>query len=464
MASITKGWATSFIYKQDLTSYYMNSVVRSVIRPGIYNANISVGKSSEAPNMGIIPSSQTLQDYYLLSIKKGTTFVFSNDYFTDPTIGIRRNFYHYDESESKLSGEETSCILKSVALSDFTVSLGDLSEYNGLYAIYACMRYDPLATDIYNITAPAFIILKIESGVPFTSLISGNSVLHPAELNSRDITLDDNFILDGLKSLDNTDYLKYNYYLNLGFLKINNGELGTFTGRGLPEYRYPLSLGESTLLPEIIPNLTASSGDADLKKLYFDIPKSFIGTTIMESPAPSSPIAEGEDNPEYVNWEVGYFSGRQSSSESSDNKIVFDAGDNGVFAVYGTASVLGNKNSIESNLKISYGKRALPGITLNSYESDFTYLDVSPFNINALLGSIKNKDIWSYVIDSIRQDSHSDPNEITDIIPIALVTVENGVINHAKTLCYFGLQERMSKINTLNVKEHNVFNVIPVMA
>ena len=62
---IDKSWMTTFIYEQDLRSYYMNNILYSLLHTGVYNADISISS-----NNGIL----------FLNIKKGTTLVFSNDY------------------------------------------------------------------------------------------------------------------------------------------------------------------------------------------------------------------------------------------------------------------------------------------------------------------------------------------------------------------------------------------------
>ena len=62
---VNNSWMTTFIYEQDLRSYYMNNILYSLIHTGVYNANISISTSN-----GVMS----------LNIKKGTTLVFSNDY------------------------------------------------------------------------------------------------------------------------------------------------------------------------------------------------------------------------------------------------------------------------------------------------------------------------------------------------------------------------------------------------
>ena len=62
---ISDKWMTTFIYEQDLRSYYMNNILYPLLHIGVFNSDISISSGN-----GIL----------FLNIKKGTTFIFSNDY------------------------------------------------------------------------------------------------------------------------------------------------------------------------------------------------------------------------------------------------------------------------------------------------------------------------------------------------------------------------------------------------
>lgn len=458
MASISKGWSTSFIYKQDLTSYYMNSLLRTIVRPGIYNANMGICNHGTVT----VGSQRGQSDSLCLYIKKGTTFVFSNDYKNDDSLGYRRNFNHVDESYLGVTSDESFCLIKSVALSDMYVFLGVMPN-DGVYSIQTFMYYNPLTTGMGDTDTPTFFLVKENTDSENNDLLYKiiSETRYSSGQNSTDqgmnITEGNPLIIEGKDSLNAKD-IQNNFYLNVGFIKVVGGEVVSFTGRGLPEYRYSSNLDSYKMIPDIIPDMIEKVDTHHSKKtLYFDIPESFIGTAVIKNNMETSSTGFEDSN-----WEGAYFNSR---STTVSKRISF--GEDGTFAVYGLVSNIVSFNSDPSirSLDISFKSTVIPSsISVSSTTSlGDVPLDVSLFNVYSLLSSLENKDIWSYVIDSIRQDSDSNPNEITDIIPIALVTVKDGAISHSKTLCYFGLQERLAKINTLNVREHNIFNVIPVM-
>ena len=475
MSSISKGWSTSFIYKQDLTSYYMNSLLRSVIRPGIYNANMGICNNSTA-TVGDLSSSPVC-----LLIKRGTTFVFSNDYWKEnDNLGYRRNFNHADPSFVGVSADENFCLIKCVALSDMKVALytnsADLTLNSGNYSIHAYIKYNPLDTDNMDTNSPTFLIVNHDQTNTETNLYENVSIKRASsEIGGQSpVVSGQTLIIDGNSSLGTNDSLSF--YLNVGFFKVENvtvdnetvKKVTSFTGRGLPEYRYSPILDSYKMTPDIIPDFNSEG------TLYFDIPESFVGTTVIKNPDSLC------TNPsKYSDWEGAYLSKRKKS-DSISSKITFSSSDTGVFAVYGFVS---NSKSYSvaptsiSNTVLKFGKCLLPNLSLPDLNpSDPPLgdvpLDVSYINAYSLLDGIQGKDIWSYVIDHVRDEGpliiegsgqSQTTTEVTDIIPMALVTVNGGSIDHSKTLSYFGLQERLGKINTLNVREPNIFNVIPVM-
>ena len=112
MASIgNPAWSTTFFYAQDLRSLYMNGLLANIVKPGIYNPNMAVfakdtsqGSASNPSNNPILKD--TPQGLYLY-IKKGTTFIFSNNYrYTNNKDVVR---------DMKSTG---SFIIKSTTLDD----------------------------------------------------------------------------------------------------------------------------------------------------------------------------------------------------------------------------------------------------------------------------------------------------------------------------------------------------------
>ena len=81
MAGQTSSWSTTFFWEQDLRSLYMNGLLNSILKPGIYNANIGIfATSGTAENTNVsLPKAPGIYLY----LKRGTTFVFSNNYLYD---------------------------------------------------------------------------------------------------------------------------------------------------------------------------------------------------------------------------------------------------------------------------------------------------------------------------------------------------------------------------------------------
>ena len=112
MASIgNPAWSTTFFYAQDLRSLYMNGLLANIVKPGIYNPNMAVFAKDTSTDSASNPSNNSIlkdtpQGLYLY-IKKGTTFIFSNNYrYTNSKDVVR---------DMKSTG---SFIIKSTTLDD----------------------------------------------------------------------------------------------------------------------------------------------------------------------------------------------------------------------------------------------------------------------------------------------------------------------------------------------------------
>lgn len=197
------GWMTSFIYEQDLTSAYMNGVLYSLFRPGIYNADFILkrGKYDKGSEEGTGLS---------LFIKKGTTFVFSNDYMNiydqlensgNVTDQLYRRTFTCNVPDSTKNKEPKSLlggnfplIIKCVAMRDILItgiaqpapanSGNDMScqrwegESSAPDVLYLCalMRYDQTGTNDFP-SVPIFLLVRNNPyyGSNKTSIYYGNS-------------------------------------------------------------------------------------------------------------------------------------------------------------------------------------------------------------------------------------------------------------------------------------------------
>lgn len=115
-------WATTFFWEQDLRSLYMNGLLNSVLKPGVYNANMflfaTAGNSSSSETA--FPWLPVTPGVYLY-LKKGTTFVFSNNY----------KYIPIDSSRNALTQDlETpgNFLIKSVVLNDTAVCIQEVND------------------------------------------------------------------------------------------------------------------------------------------------------------------------------------------------------------------------------------------------------------------------------------------------------------------------------------------------
>ena len=102
---IDKSWMTTFIYEQDLRSYYMNNILYSLLHTGVYNADLSISSYN-----GIL----------FLNIKKGTTLVFSNDY-----VDIKKEV---EEADNTLGSDSSSTIIGRSFNGKFNFRSGETVE------------------------------------------------------------------------------------------------------------------------------------------------------------------------------------------------------------------------------------------------------------------------------------------------------------------------------------------------
>lgn len=493
MAIISSGWSTSFIYQQDLTSYYMNNVLRSAIRPGVYNANLAVyyGRPSA-------PAQQSSQNkMWCLTIKKGTTFVFSNDYTLGYEGKFRRNFNLIESNGfSPMTGDSNRvALIKSVALYDMSIPITDtISNDSEIIPIFAYLYYNPQTSNERSLSSPSFFI-GTEAPSTESYLYKTNTVMYESGSGAPSSISDLGFVKDGstdsIATMENDHGSILNqYFLNLGFLvntgRTENGKaVLAFTGRGLPEYRHSITMDTNTLMPDVIPSALIKSGNQTFSRVFFDIPSSFIGNTIYEDIMKSAHTRDFENS-----WESAYLV-KMAPSDFGSSYVDVTGTSSGIDVIYATVSNIKSYSEDVSDVTISKDNgikyhimnltlpggvipeslnladwidtRDRAGNTLSEIDQ-FAVLDISPMNVKRLSDSLIGVDIWDKVMDNVREDSEMDPNEITDIIPIAVIFKDTGnSMIPSNMLSYFGLQNQMSKINSLNVREHNIYNIIPVI-
>lgn len=557
---IDKSWMTTFIYEQDLRSYYMNNILYSLLHTGVYNADISISS-----NNGIL----------FLNIKKGTTLVFSNDY-----VDIKKEVEEADNTlvsdssstiigrsfngKSKVSyggkGESKVSLIKCVALEDMVLRLNYLGASNSLNAstedrhicangfnksayIYAVIRYSADGTSD-SFIKPEFRLLVNNDSYssdytkeePVESRYFYKFMPHTKGTVGK-LEVDDGNPPDGVDSESFSTSARMVNWLMLGIINPIDREWSSsqsleysfdgdwyknhvFTGRGIPEYRYPLVLGKEVQSPEIMFDTPCMKKENDsyirdttrigYKKIYLDADRiinngrvysSTIDWRQFYSVGPFRHISEIQNNtdsetqklnPKLV--ELSFPSIKKyiesEIKDSIEEFVIYDV----VFAC--SRNNITNSNGTLSERKlnlISYRGYTNEGnvcqyFDKNLYEKDSQsrelYLDISSHNVDNLIGVVTNRDFLSIAIEGLRKDGKLDPNSNGEsLIPICIIFrpfykksdgkvepigIPEGedyldCINPVNVLSYFDIAYKMTELNPITVKAQDAFTVIPVM-
>ena len=232
----SSGWMTTFYYRQDLRSLYMNGVLNAGFKPGIYNADMTL--------YTINASDQTAEKSGLyLYVKKGTTLIFSN------AVSHDANGYHRDLSNIG------SYLIKCVATVDQRIQIAELSETSGnknsaLFGnnntgakaesrlfLTALMIYN--AEDDEGLDAPQFCVAKINSNRQqdegYYTLLDMEYSLPEGPIQTLNSNL--SYLFIGVMNTPYTDKIYVNGSAWIPNAAEDWAKDHVFTARGLPDYR-----------------------------------------------------------------------------------------------------------------------------------------------------------------------------------------------------------------------------------
>ena len=556
---ISDKWMTTFIYEQDLRSYYMNNILYPLLHTGVFNSDISISSSR-----GIL----------FLNIKKGTTLVFSNDYVdiksevangdtvlqgnTNTIYG--RSFNGKSKDSYGRKGEEQVSLIKCVALEDMVVRLNYLGSsdsltqstndphvnangFNKPIYIGAIIKYSAEGGTA-SFTDPAFRLLVNNESYTSEYIEEGTTVdskyfykfISPTNNTTGSLALSEANPPDGVQTMSSSAQMVY--WLMLGVINPIDREWSNttspyafdgewyknhvFTSRGLPEYRYPLTLGKEIQSPEIMFDTPCMKKEGDTfipnttrigyKSLYLDVDRIINNGRIYSSKVdwrqfygvgPFKHISQITNttgaNPKFVKLsftpiDEDYLT-KIRSKVGSDFICIYDV----VFAC-----ARNNITNEESNLTskklnlISYrGFTEEPGVTSHFsnalYEEDSyenknkeLYLDISSHNIEDLTDILVNRDFLSIAIEGLRKDGTLDPSTNGEaLIPVCIifrpfrVKKNEGAVSEpvglpdkkdywdcikpSNVLSFFDIAYKMTELNPITVKVQDAFTVIPVM-
>ena len=554
---ISDKWMTTFIYEQDLRSYYMNNILYPLLHIGVFNSDISISSRS-----GIL----------FLNIKKGTTLVFSNDYVdikseiakgdtvlqgnTNTIYG--RSFNGKSKDSYGRKGEAQVSLIKCVALEDMVVRLNYLGSSDDLTQ----STNDPhVNANGFNkpIYIGAIIKYSAEGGTtsftdPEFRLLVNNEAYTP-EYTEEGTTVDSKYFYkfiaptnsttgnleklqeanppDGVQTMSSSSQMVY--WLMLGVINPIDREWSNvtnpyafdgewyknhvFTGRGLPEYRYPLTLGKEIQSPEIMfdtpcikkegSNFISNTTRIGYKSLYLDVDRIINNGRIYSSKVdwrqfygvgPFKHISQITNttgtNPKFVKLDFSSIKEYITSIRPEvlgDYVCIYDV----VFACSrNNITNEGNSLTLKKLNLLSYRGFTSDGEVTshfsntlyenNSTENKEIYLDISSHNIDDLADILVNRDFLSIAIDELRKDGTLDPSsngealipvciifrpfrirkEGKDIIePIGLPSGDDYLdcIKPSNVLSFFDIAYKMTELNPITVRTQDAFTVVPVM-
>lgn len=274
MASIgSNEWITTFIYRQDLRSYYMNSLLYSIVKPGVYNQGISLLTDKDTGTSSI-----------KIGIRKGTTFIFSNDYvYNSKNASYERSF----NNQGINTENDNVLLIKSTAFRDlnFEMDISPADTTEKLYVI-AWLNYDPNSDETgsgsgayfpsFGVFAKNTTRTSINSESYFTRVAGNLSEIPDGKLELSTSNKKVFYVIIGIldSCRNNTKSESFNAF-NEEWFKNH-----IFTNKGLPDYNYSLTSMKNIPNPSLMVNF---SGSEPSTKLYVDWEDISINGDIYES-------------------------------------------------------------------------------------------------------------------------------------------------------------------------------------
>lgn len=511
MATKKQGWSTSFFYKQDLRSYYMNNLLNESFRPGIYN-----------PDMYIYADSKGI---YLV-IKKGTTFLFSNG------ISYKNNFYLRDLEDPTTYGDFLiKCFaeedIKTDLLSidnDYAYSyLGDASKtLTSASSIYVFAKLDYDKEDELGSSRgkePTFFLgLYNQEKDTFEFKGMSDQIIYKSSTQSSFVST--SYLMLGVIQFASASgsipsYLNTNSWSsNHNYDKWNKEHV--FIGRNVPDYRNDLTLSKSVKCPEILETSSEENKGVSFKKIYLDLPFTSVSGNIFKTSAEVNWKNLGDMKSEGTIDSTGGISvsldpvdlssvkGNQvlvtdfiyipssfrvSDTDEENNRDVYE--DSSLEPELKCYRFLSENSLALENLK------SLKDLSDNAQKNTKTEegnlsdlasglicvpLDIGKGNQQRLQEFIANKNIIPSIINKMRHDEEITSSELTSFVPVALIfrkmkkegdswkTMDEGEnitglngFNPSNVLSFFDLQFKSTHINNISLNYEDVFTVLPTL-
>lgn len=480
-------WTTTFHYKQELKSSYMNNIITGLIKPGIYNIDAAIFTKDET---------NAADDGIYLRLKKGTTLVFSNGFSVENGKYVR--------DFSSLGSYLVKCVLDSDTDFQLASPAGVNSDYlnNGVDApvkfVYAEFIYN---ADSAGSSEPTFHLAVPDTNESFDHL--PNEDLQAGSYSENTSYLILGALIDNKR--EDTGYSQTTGWNTSGASHWINNHV--FTGRAFPEYHGNALRGSGSPLSSI-------AFAPDYKDVYLT-PGQFYYNSILYSIGGNT-------------WKALYGQGQPAVDQPPTSINGYSI--NGIYANKGDTSYTLNKPILEGNggkvvadivfmaLKTEYSSSSEPILTdlltqtatqkilpyrvicnapageLNSakiHDNDTFFgvkydcvpLDISSSNIERLKGFILNRDIILPVIEAMRQNPDSTPfldSSVGDsLLPLSIsfrkinsggtdyVDAQSADVtdacNPANVLSFFELQSSSFAVTGASFVAQEVYTLVPFL-
>lgn len=480
-------WTTTFHYKQELKSSYMNNIITGLIKPGIYNIDAAIFTKDET---------SASDDGIYLRLKKGTTLVFSNGFSIDNG--------KYARNLSAIGSYLVKCVLDA----DEDFKLASPADVNSAYlndGVSAPVKF-VYAEFIYNADSVGYSYPTIHLAVPssneaFDHLPNEDLATGSYAANTSYLIL--GALIDNQK--EDTSYSQSTGWNTAGASHWINNHV--FTGRAFPEYHGNALRGSGNPLSSIAfapdyKNVYLTPGQFYYNSTLYSIGgntwKTLYGQGQAAVSQPPTSINGYSINGVYASNVTQSYTLSAPTLTGNGDKVVADF----VFMALKTEYSSSNTPVLTDLLTQTTTQKILPyrvicnapagefnstkiheNDTFFSTNYDCVPLDVSSSNIERLKGFILNKDIMLPVIDAMRQSPDTTPfldSSVGDsLLPISIsfrkinsggtnyVDVQSAVATNAcnpsNVISFFELQSSSFAVTGASFVAQEVYTLVPFL-
>lgn len=515
---ISTNWMTSFFYKEDLRSEYMNGLLDGAFRPGVYNGNFVIFADDTSVK---------------LFVKKGTTLLFGNCY-------EKRGGRYYLNPDSLAGTYLIKCTARTDLVEDLltlsktttpSLTVRSLLGYKSQDVVekvaprtsfvFADILYNAEKTTETGAIEPRFRMClpneNIDEGYYYCPDVAEDAdPINKITENMTTRVLDHSYLFLG--ALEDVNYAPDKVYLTgyswSGDLRNDWISSHRFVARGLPEFRGNYLKTSTVRNPEIFLGVSRRNLFLDATrvsvedKIYTEVAdwrESLLSDT--GEPSNFSLKTYTQDDFEnlytdrrYVLIDVGFLGTRAkySEKEPSLNNILEKDTSTLKKITYSFITPVDDSDTSKDPTKKAYDPTREVEDTSGAELSHTNYstedsvflkgneiipLDMNSVNISRLLDIISNKNIFSTIINKMVYDDLVDPSEITTLSPLfiafrkikynddkkeweSVIPQDSKFLSEvhpSNFLSFLDLQTNSNKTQTLRLNRTDVYTVLPLI-